>query len=407
MRDVGVVMPLYIQQEDFLRDAIGSVLAQTYVHFRLIIVIDGAPQMLEAVKALTFGDNRVTLLSYPENKGVAHALNTGFDSLFHDEHIRYLTWVSSDNVYHPRFLDILRNTLLQGPPELGIAYSSFQSIDNAGAALHDERLLAGLRQYQSRPKEKLLDSSIIGVSFMYKTEFAKKAGGYAMEPVEDYDYWLRLTEHCEIRYVPVELMNYRVNSPHSVSASLTDPEGHRRWRYAFHLTRYMARCRRNIGFELTVLFPAGIPGTGGAGRLENLYDQSYSNYRLIVLDLSADGRATPELAAVPHPVTEFVHMPGASVQHALMRMLPGIDTSYVLVAGPSPFIAVTDMEYLMENLKVDATGASSNYYTPDHSLIGYRHNQMPADVPALYNELFRSERLAGMLTGMADPAYGR
>lgn len=56
-------------------------------------------------------------------------------------------------------------------------YSSFQSIDNEGNLLHNEHQLATQRNYQSQPKERLLDYSLIGVSFMYKSQVAKLVGG--------------------------------------------------------------------------------------------------------------------------------------------------------------------------------------------------------------------------------------
>ncbi|HBS45971.1 MAG TPA: glycosyltransferase family 2 protein, partial [Paenibacillus sp.] len=130
MADVGVVMPLYTQKPEFLRQALESVLRQTFTEFRLIIVIDGAPDMEPLVRSIITEDPRVTIISYVQNRGIAHALNTGFDLLFSEPSIQYLSWVSSDNVYEPRFLEILRGALMKGPQELGIVYSSFQSIDN-------------------------------------------------------------------------------------------------------------------------------------------------------------------------------------------------------------------------------------------------------------------------------------
>lgn len=114
MADVGVVMPLYTQKPEFLRQALESVLRQTFTEFRLIIVIDGAPDMEPLVRSIIAEDPRVTIISYVQNRGIAHALNTGFDLLFSEPSIQYLSWVSSDNVYEPRFLEILRGALVKG-----------------------------------------------------------------------------------------------------------------------------------------------------------------------------------------------------------------------------------------------------------------------------------------------------
>lgn len=397
--DVGVVMPVYTQNPEFLHQAIESVLRQTFTDYRLIIVIDGDPQMEPLVKVSTNNDPRVTIVSYLQNRGIAYALNTGFRILFDDPNISYLTWVSSDNVYEPLFLEVMRTALVKGPQDLGLVYSSFQSIDNNGTPLHDEHQLAALRKYQSQPKEKLLDSSIIGVCFMYKAQVAKRVGKYGMEPVEDYDFWLRLAEYCEIRYIPVELVNYRVYSTYSVSAQLMTTEQHRKWRYAFHLTRLQARCRRNILPAITILYPVLKSGPEELERLEQLYEQTFSNYVCRVLDLSLCRQPSAILASVSHPVTEFVWMPGVPLYHALSRaVVEGITTPFILILGPNPFMGYMDIEYMLENLIKTGGTAISNFYTDDHTLIGYRHKDAPSTKKDLYNELFRSADLKNILS---------
>ncbi|UQZ36849.1 glycosyltransferase family 2 protein [Paenibacillus sp. PK3_47] len=393
MADVGVVMPVYIQNPEFLRQALESVLKQTITGFRLVIVIDGAPQMEPLVTGITGRDPRITVISYPVNQGVAHALNTGFKLLFEDPDIRYLTWVSTDNIYESYFLEILRAALVKGPPELGLVYSSFQSIDNEGNLLNDEHQLAALRQYQGRNKEMLLESSIIGVSFMYKADPAKIVGDYRLQPVEDYDYWLRLEEHCDIRYIPVELMKYRVNSSFSVSAQLLSTENHRKWRYTYHLTRLQARSRRGIPPAITILYPVQAADASHIAAVENIYEQTFSNYIFRVLDLSHDNQPTALLSEIHHPITEFVWMPGASVQHAVYRMLVSITTPYTLLFGPGLFTSYMDIEYLIDNLIRNTGTVISDYYTDDHTQIGYRHKGVPSVKPTLTNELFKTAEL--------------
>ena len=390
-------MPVYTQKPEFLRQALESVLHQTFTNYRLVIVIDGAPEMEPLVRSYIAHDPRVTLLSYDQNRGIAHALNTGFEHLFSDPSIQYLTWVSSDNVYEPRFLEVLWAALSKGPQELGIVYSSFQSIDNEGKAIHNEHQLATQRNYQSQPKEKLLDYSLIGVSFMYKAQIAKLVGAYGMEPVEDYDYWLRLAEHCEIRFIPVELVNYRVDSTFSVSAQLHSTENHRRWRYAYHLTRHQARYRRGIPPTLTVLFPVVNAGVEEVARIENLYEQTYSNYVCRVLDLSPTRQPSDLLGSISHPATEFTWMPGVKESHAICGAIEHISTPYTLVLGPKIFIGALDIEYMMEALISTGGDSISNYYTEDHSLIGFRHRHVPSTKNHYYNELFRSADLYDLI----------
>lgn len=156
----------------------------------------------------------------------------------------YVTWVSSDNVYNSSFIERLRWELEQGPDSLGLVFSTFRQIDAAGNPLYDEQHQQALIRYQSQPDHELLNASIVGVSFMYKSQYARQIGSYRLQPVEDYDYWLRLTETCSMKFIPEILMDYRVNSAFSVSAGLHSQKEHRRWRHAFQIAKHEARARR-------------------------------------------------------------------------------------------------------------------------------------------------------------------
>ncbi|MHA0857273.1 glycosyltransferase family 2 protein [Paenibacillus sp. CMAA1364] len=393
-------MPVYKQREDFLRAALHSVLTQTRKSFKLVIVIDGAPEMENLIKEIIQQDRRVEIISYPINKGVPHALNTGFEILYKDRNIQYLTWVSTDNIYYPRFLDVLRNALVKGPAELGLVYSGFQSIDNDNNPLHDELELAARCQYQGRSKDKLLDSSIIGVSFMYKSIYAKQIEGYGLPPVEDYDYWLRITELCEIKFIPVELMDYRVNSSFSVSASLLTEVEHRKWRYTYHLARHLARCRRGILPQISILFPYLTYHAQALDRLENLYEQTFSNYFLYVLNRSYNQQESAPLVSIPHPVTDFKWLPHVNETTALLCISQMLQTPYTLILGPDMFPDVNDLQILVEQLTKAGPELISNYYTSDR-LIGYRSSASPLPATMMYNELFRTSDLVKFLKEMS------
>ncbi|WP_438432084.1 glycosyltransferase family 2 protein [Gorillibacterium sp. sgz500922] len=386
-------MPVYKQKPEYLKAAIDSVLNQTFPAFKLIVVIDGAPEMEALVRLYARNDPRVEVLLLESNRGVANALNRGFQILMKSNRMEYLTWVSSDNIYYPFFFETLRKALLKGPDELGLVYSSFRSIDDAGRALHDEAALAAQRNYQAQPKEKLLDSSIIGVSFMYKAKYARMIDGYGMVPVEDYDYWLRLTEHCEIKFIPVELMEYRVNSAFSVSASLQSTQQHRQWRYKFHLVRHQARMRRRIDPLLTVLVPLENADESTERRIECLYEQAFSNYQCSILDLTEDRRVTERLSAISHPATEFVWFPGVRERSALLYAVQLLRTPHTMILGPKPMTDVMELEILMELLAKADPAVLSNFFTDDHSEIQYRYTGGYPERSTLYNELFRTQAL--------------
>ena len=70
---VSVLMPVY-NAETHLREAIDSILKQTYQHLEFVIVNDGSTDGSEDI-ILSYKDPRIRLLVNPENKGLIYSLN--------------------------------------------------------------------------------------------------------------------------------------------------------------------------------------------------------------------------------------------------------------------------------------------------------------------------------------------
>ncbi|SDC93796.1 Glycosyl transferase family 2 [Paenibacillus sp. UNCCL117] len=394
MPDVGVVMPVYIQRADYLAAAVQSIRNQTYEQYRLVIVIDGAPDMERLCRELAGDDPRVEFIVNESNLGVAKTLNRGFKPLLEDPDIRYVTWASSDNFYAPDFIRVLRHALVKGPDSLGLVYSSYRSIDGRGEVAHTEQEFACQRLFQGQPKEALLQGNTIGASFMYKACYARQLDGYRMEPVEDYDYWLRLTELCETRFIPVDLADYRSLSDHSISSTLRSAEKRRGWRYAFHLARHEARTRRGIPAQVAFLFVLTEASEAPANRLEKVYDQQYSNYRVYALDHTEDFRYGKELAEIKHPTFEARWFPHVPVKAALLATLRHIRSPYTMLLGPETFVSTLDLSVLVQQMdRADAVAVAS-YYTADR-LVSYR--QTYDDSRPHAHELFRTDAFVRLL----------
>lgn len=74
---VSVIIPCY-NQEDYIQEAIHSVINQTYSNIECIIVDDGSSDnSAQIIKEYEKTDNRIKCI-FQENKGVSHARNNGF-----------------------------------------------------------------------------------------------------------------------------------------------------------------------------------------------------------------------------------------------------------------------------------------------------------------------------------------
>ncbi|KAA9013578.1 glycosyltransferase family 2 protein [Niallia endozanthoxylica] len=397
MRDIGIVMPVYKQDPVYLDLALRSVLQQSYHNYYFVIVSDGAPsETVDVIKNVTKGDGRVHLILKEKNEGVAKTLNIGFDYLMKIEEVKYLTWVSSDNIYYPSFVEKLRSALEKAPDEVGLAYSSFRHIDHKGNFLK-EPALEEFYKYQNQPKENLLDVCFIGVSFMYKKQVAAKIDGYRLEPVEDYEYWLRLTENCEIVYVEEALMEYRTNSPLSVSAQLRNSKvQHRRWRYAFNLARQEARNRRKIPFLLTIIYPVENSSEQTIQKLEQLFEQSFSNYKVIIIDRSSNQSAIKILKHIVDPRVKFIELPNASEKDAIRSGMSEADTTFTLILGNSLFPSSHYVLYnliLFHNQLIQGGIANQNTVVFDNGLGRVAYDTVHITKEPVSGYLYKTEKL--------------
>lgn len=107
MRDqqplVSIVMPVY-NCEQYLGEAIESVLSQSYQNWELLIVDDGATDHSpEVIDAYSQKDARIKAF-HKQNEGVSKARNMALDQM----HGEYVTFLDGDDVYHP---DRLRRML--------------------------------------------------------------------------------------------------------------------------------------------------------------------------------------------------------------------------------------------------------------------------------------------------------
>lgn len=107
---VSIVVPVY-NTEEYLRQCVDSVLAQTYSQWELILVDDGSADGSPAICRLaTRAASRIHTITR-SHAGPGAARNAGLRMADG----RYICFIDSDDVIHPRFLELMvRQALLTG-----------------------------------------------------------------------------------------------------------------------------------------------------------------------------------------------------------------------------------------------------------------------------------------------------
>jgi glycosyltransferase involved in cell wall biosynthesis len=196
---VSVVLPTY-NQAHYLPEALGGVFGQTYPHVELIVVNDGSTDATAQLLARC-GRLREFTIVEQENQGLPRALNAGFARASGE----YLTWTSSDNVMLPEMLSALVREL-DGDPRVGLVYSDFYIMDEEGRDIGRFDTV-GYDPYW------LLYTNLVHCSFLYRRECMERTGGYNPELVysEDWEYWIRISQHYRFKRVPQALYRYRIH----------------------------------------------------------------------------------------------------------------------------------------------------------------------------------------------------
>lgn len=203
--EISAVLPVY-NGEAYVREAVESILAQTFTDFELIIINDGSTDGSGAIlRELAARDPRIVLVERA-NGGLVSALNEGIERARAD----LIARMDADDVAMPdRFARQLARML--GEPDLGVLGSFIRIMDKAGRIIR-------LGDYPVSVEETLrfMDHGcpVAHPTVMMRREAVLKAGGYRklFSHCEDYDLWLRISElGYGIANLPQPLLNYRMH----------------------------------------------------------------------------------------------------------------------------------------------------------------------------------------------------
>jgi glycosyltransferase involved in cell wall biosynthesis len=212
---VSVIVPCFNQAE-YLSKALASVLSQTYANWELIVVDDGSTDHTSAVsRSLT--DARIRYM-HQENAGLSSARNAGI-WLTRGELVAFL---DADDVWHPAFLTEAIRHLGLAKGVVGV-YCRSHFIDGDGALLPQ---IGSVVVPAHRFRQKLLEGGFFPVhSALVERRVVLEVGCFEELPsgrgVEDWAFWLRISEGHSMHGFDALLVYYRVY-PNSMSTNAAD-----------------------------------------------------------------------------------------------------------------------------------------------------------------------------------------
>lgn len=193
---VSVVMTVYNTQ-DYLTEAIQSILNQTYTDFEFIIIDDcSTDHSLQIAMDFQNKDGRIQVHHLQKNMGIANARNAGIELAKG----KYIAWMDSDDISMPERIE-KELTFLESNPQISVVSSNAKLVNTYGEIIGE----VCMPQTQKMIEWVLcFTDPIINPATMVRSEIYKIAGGYRNLAEnkseffpEDFDLWVRLIHKIE------------------------------------------------------------------------------------------------------------------------------------------------------------------------------------------------------------------
>ena len=199
---VSVVLPAF-NAEKFVGEAIKSILAQTFTDFELIVIDDGSTDgTLEILRS--FDDERVRVISNPENLGIVKTCNIGIAESRGD----YIARQDADDISLSTRLE-KQVAYLETHPEVALLGTARKTMQRNGEVkAHKLRL-------QNPTFEDLLKRNcFVHGSVVIRKAVVEAAGDYdeLFRFAGDYELWLRIAKQYATANLPEPLYILRRHS---------------------------------------------------------------------------------------------------------------------------------------------------------------------------------------------------
>lgn len=217
---ISVVMPT-LNAETYLREAIDSVLAQTYPHFELLVIDAGSSDATRAiVREYSARDERVLLIER-DRGGVSRACNTGV------RQARY-PWIArldADDIATPeRFACQMAQA--EAHPAVNVWGGYAIQINRWGERIGVVRLGPEDDDAYYQCVRDMRHIDLVGTTCLLRRDVILKAGGYdpTFDGAEAVELLSRMTHFGPMRVIPAYLVLYRIHRD-----SVTNADTAREW----------------------------------------------------------------------------------------------------------------------------------------------------------------------------------
>ena len=193
---VSVIVPTY-NRPDMLKEALTSVLSQTYQNFEVIVVNDAGDDVKDVIDSLN-KEGKIIYLQHKENKGLPAARNTGLKAAGG----KYIAYLDDDDIYYPNHLETLVNFLENSDYKIAYtdSYYAFQEWITDKYVTVARKIIYS----QDFDRKKLLVSNYFPViNVVHRRDILENVGLFdeTLDAHEDWDLWIRISQQCDFYHI--------------------------------------------------------------------------------------------------------------------------------------------------------------------------------------------------------------
>lgn len=247
---VSVVMSVY-NGEEWVKEAIESILKQTYRDFEFIIGNDGSTDGTKDILA-RYKDPRLRIMHFQKRLTLTYALNRLLKQIKGE----YIARMDADDIASRERL-ARQVAFLDSHPEVGIVGSWYEMMRASGEALRAVR--TPVTDIEIR-RSVIRSNPICHPTMMFRKQLLSRIGPYDpdLNGAEDYDFVLRALTVTQIANIPEVLLSYRIVDT-SVSIQHMDRVLRQTVRARWKAIRHYGYPRRHALFAGVQLFSSLIP----------------------------------------------------------------------------------------------------------------------------------------------------
>jgi len=238
---VSVLMPAY-NAEKYIREAIESILSQTYKNFELIIINDcSTDSTKKIIQKYAKKESRLVLINNEENLKISKTLNKGLELAKG----KYIVRMDADDWSYPDRIE-KQVKLMEDNPELVLSSGQMEICDcemniknKSNFPITNEKIRKVILQY----------NPMVHPAMIFRRDIALSIGGYDEEiKSEDYMFTIDMSSEGELANLNDVIIKYRI-----LDNSITGSK-----MLAIHLATLQCAFRGHLLYDIPITFKTKV-----------------------------------------------------------------------------------------------------------------------------------------------------